>query len=154
MAMETVTDKAARWSPAGRESMAEFLLEEAPTGHLAAARQLEPLVAELRDRFDAERQLPVRLVDRLRTAGVFRMWLPRSLGGAELAPLPFLEVIEELSREDGSVGWCAVIAAGSARLAGALDEGAAREIFGAGEGVLVGTLNPVEKATPVRGGYR
>jgi alkylation response protein AidB-like acyl-CoA dehydrogenase len=39
-------------------------------------------------------------------------------------------------------------------LAGALDEDAARAVFGAGKGVLVSTLNPVGKATPVRGGYR
>jgi len=109
---------------------------------------------ELRDRFDSERQLPPRLVEQLHEAGVFRMWLPRSMGGAELAPLPFMEVIEELSRQDGSVGWCAVIPAGSARLAGALDEGAARAVFGTGRGVLVGTLNPAGKATSVRGGYR
>ena len=77
------------------------------------------------------------------------MWLPRTIGGAELAPLEFLEVVEELSRQDGSVGWCTTIAAGSARLAGALEEDAARTVFGAGEGVLVGALYPAGKAVAV-----
>ena len=82
------------------------------------------------------------------------MWLPRAIGGAELPPLPFLGVIEELSRQDGSLGWCTVIPAGYGRLAGALEEDVARDIFGTGMGVLVGTLNPTGKAVAVPGGYR
>lgn len=124
------------------------------TDYLDAARRLEPLVAELRDRFDADRQLPRRLVDDLHEAGLFRMWLPRAIGGAELAPLAFLEVVEELARQDGSVGWCVTIAAGSARLAGALDEEAARTVFGDGEGVLVGALYAAGRAVTTPGGYR
>ena len=71
------------------------------------------------------------------------------------APLDFLTVIEELARLDGSVGWCAVIPAGYARLAGALAEDVAREIFqGTGRGLLVGTLNPTGKAVAAPGGYQ
>lgn len=124
------------------------------TEFLAAARRLEPTVAELRGRFDQDRHLPRRLVDELHAANLFRMWLPRAIGGAELAPLPFLEVIEELSRQDGSVGWCTVIPAGYARLSGALEEAVARKVFGTGMGVLVGTLNPTGKAVAAPGGYR
>jgi hypothetical protein len=51
------------------------------------------------------------------------MWLPRALGGPELDPM-------ELARSDSSLGWCTVIAAGYARLAGALADHVASEIFG------------------------
>jgi indole-3-acetate monooxygenase len=122
---------------------------------LAAARGLAPLVDTLRDRFDQDRTLPPALVDAMHKAGLFRMWVPRAMGGAELDPLSFLTVIEELSRIDGSVGWCAVIPAGYARLAGSLPEDAARRIFeGPGRGLLVGTLNPTGKAVAVPGGYK
>lgn len=121
---------------------------------LAAARRLAPSVAALRDRFDEDRRLPPELVEDLHAAGLFRLWLPRALGGTELAPVPFLQVFEELARQDGSVGWCALIPAGSARLAGAMEEDAARTIFGAGRGIVVGTLNPSGRATSVPGGYR
>lgn len=122
---------------------------------LAAARGLAPLVDTLRERFDLDRTLPPSLVDAMHTAGLFRMWVPRDLGGAELDPLSFLTVIEELGRLDGSVGWCAVIPAGYARLSGALADHVAREIFqGAGKGLLVGTLNPTGKAVAVPGGYQ
>jgi alkylation response protein AidB-like acyl-CoA dehydrogenase len=126
-----------------------------PAGEaLAAARGLEPLVVATRDRFDRDRSLPSELVDAMQAANLFRMWLPRSLGGAELDPLSFLTVIEELSRFDGSMGWCAVIPAGYARLSGSLDEAVARLMFnGPGRGILVGTLNPTGKAVAAPGGY-
>jgi alkylation response protein AidB-like acyl-CoA dehydrogenase len=121
---------------------------------LAAARRLEPTVAKLRDQFDRDRQLPRQLVGELSAANLFRMWLPRAIGGAELPPIAFLSVIEELSRQDGSLGWCTVIPAGYGRLAGALEEDIARKIFGTGMGLLVGTLNPTGKAVAAPGGYR
>ena len=121
---------------------------------LDAARRLEPLVASLRDGFDKERRLPPELVDAIGGAGLFSMWLPRALGGPELPPISFLEVIEELARQDGSVGWCTVIPAGYGRLAGGMPQETAGDIFGSGRAVLVGTLNPAGKAVPVPGGYR
>lgn len=121
---------------------------------LDAARKLEPLVASLRGRLDRERRLPDELVEAIGDAGLFGMWLPRALGGPELPPLPFLAVIEELSRQDGSVGWCTGIAAGHARFAGALPPRAAAEIFGSGRTILAGALNPVGNAVAVSGGYR
>jgi indole-3-acetate monooxygenase len=124
------------------------------TAFLTSARRLEPMVTELRGQFDRDRQLPGRLIDELSAANLFRMWLPRAIGGAELPPLEFLAVIEELSRQDGSLGWCTVIPAGYGRLAGAMEEEVARTIFGTGKGVLVGTLNPTGKAVAAPGGYR
>jgi alkylation response protein AidB-like acyl-CoA dehydrogenase len=121
---------------------------------LEAARGLKPLVDSLRNRFDHERQLPRALVDAVGAAGLFGMWLPRSLGGAELDPLSFLTVIEELARQDGSLGWCTVVAAGYARLAGSLPDDVAAEIFGSGRSILAGTTNPSGKALAVPGGYR
>lgn len=120
---------------------------------LEAARKLEPLVRSLSPGFDRDRQLPHALVEAIADAGLFSMWLPNALGGPELAPIPFLEVIEELSRQEGSVGWCTVIPAGYARLSGALSPEVATEIFGSRRGVLVGTLNPSGKAVAVPGGY-
>ncbi len=121
---------------------------------LAAARGLEPMVQSLRDRFDRDRQLPRELVTAVGAAGIFGMWLPRALGGPELDPIDFLNVIEELARLDGSLGWCAVIPAGYGRLAGAMVESVASRIFGSGQSVLVGTLNPSGRAVAEKDGYR
>ena len=127
---------------------------DAGTKWLNAARELEPLVRSLRDGFDRDRQLPVALVEAIADAKLFSLWLPKALGGPELPPIPFLRVIEELSRQDGSVGWCTVIPAGYGRLAGALSQDVATTIFGSGRAILVGTLNPMGKAVAVPGGYR
>jgi alkylation response protein AidB-like acyl-CoA dehydrogenase len=126
----------------------------AATDPLTAAQRLEPLVTRLRGRLDRERRLPDELVQAIGDAGLFGMWLPRALGGSERPPLVFLNVIEELSRQDGSVGWCTAIAAGHSRFAGALPRHSASEIFRCGRTVLAGTLNAVGKATAVRSGYR
>ena len=122
--------------------------------YLAAARALEPLVAAARGDFDQDRRLPDALVDAMRTAGLFRIWIPSAMGGAEVSPLEALSVWEELARQDGSAGWCATIAGGYARLAGAMEETAAREVFGSGRGIVAGSLNPTGKAVAVPGGYR
>jgi alkylation response protein AidB-like acyl-CoA dehydrogenase len=120
---------------------------------LAAVHRLKPLVDASRDRFDTERQLPVELVDALKEARIFSMWVPRTLGGQELDPLSFLTVVEALARLDGSLGWCAVISAGYAWLSGMLNERFARDVF-AGQAVLAGTLNPTGHAIRTDGGYR
>ena len=128
------------------------------TDHLSlshsAARRLEPLAASLRDRLDRERRLQQELVQAIGDAGLFSMWLPRALGRPELAPIAFLKVIEELSRQDASVGWCTAIAAGHDRFAGPLPRRTACEIFGSGRTILAGTLNPVGTAVAIPGGYR
>lgn len=121
---------------------------------LAAARAMAPLVAEHRGNFDRDRNLPSILVDAMHQAGFFRLWLPRALGGVELDPLSFLAVTEELSRQDASLGWCETLAAGTARMAGAMAEASAREIFGGGRGILAGVIAPSGKALAAPGGYR
>jgi alkylation response protein AidB-like acyl-CoA dehydrogenase len=127
---------------------------DAATTLLDAARGLGPQVISLRAGFDNARTLPAELVRLIGDAGLFGMWLPRALGGLELPPIPFLHVIEELARQDGSVGWCTVIPAGYGRLAGALSQDVATKIFGSGRAILVGTLNPTGKAVAVPGGFR
>ena len=45
----------------------------------------------------------------LADAGLYRMFLPRSLGGGEVDPLTYFEVVEELTRADSAVGWSVLI---------------------------------------------
>src|ERR1700689_63927 len=76
---------------------------------LSATQLLAPLINESRPAIETERQLPPPLVHALRELRAFRMAVPRAYGGLELDPMTQVQVVEELSRMDGSVGWCAMI---------------------------------------------
>jgi len=119
-----------------------------------AARALAPTIRELRGDIERERSLPKSLVKEMTEAGFFTLWLARGLGGPELNVVDFVRVIEALSRADGSVGWCAMVAAALSIMSGYLDEGAAREICGGGRAIIAGTINPTGKAVAVPGGFR
>jgi indole-3-acetate monooxygenase len=118
-----------------------------------AARDLAPDIFATRDAIESERRLPEPLVEKMRAAGFFELWLPEVFGGPALHPVEFLAVIEELSAADGSAGWCAMIGASFSLLAGSLNETAAREIF-ANRAIVAGQVAAAGKAVIVDGGYR
>ncbi len=76
---------------------------------LQSANELAPEFSLRAQEGETGRTMPVDLVDRVRSAGLFRLALPRSLGGLELDPLTILEVVEILSQADGSAGWTVLI---------------------------------------------
>ncbi len=119
-----------------------------------AARELMPAIRAVRADIDRDRTLPAPLVKQMAETGFFSIWLARSLGGPELTTLDFLRIIEELSRADGAVGWCAMVSAGYSRLSGYLSDSVAKEIFGDGSTIVAGTINPTGKAVAVPGGFR
>ena len=69
---------------------------------LDCARQIAPRITAAADEIERERRLPDTLVAALHDAGLFRMLLPRALGGAELDPPSFVQVTEALARADAS----------------------------------------------------
>ena len=64
-----------------------------------------------------------------KAGGLFRLNLPRSLGGLELDPATTAEIFEEISRADGSAGWTIVIGNSTAFFAW-LDPAVAKELIG------------------------
>jgi alkylation response protein AidB-like acyl-CoA dehydrogenase len=125
-----------------------------PADPVAAARALEPLVAAGRDEMDAQRRLTPEIVEALRDLGAFRMGVPLELGGPEWDPVTQVRVVEELSRLDGSVGWCTMIAAAGSFVSGFLERDVAQRWFGPREACLAGQLAPTGRADVVPGGYR
>jgi alkylation response protein AidB-like acyl-CoA dehydrogenase len=99
--------------------------------------------------------VPRSLVQAINDAGLFRPYLPHALGGLELPPLTVFRVIEELSKVDGSVGWCTMIASSVSLLSGWLPTDIGRALFGQPPDVrIAGSLRPEGQASPVDGGYR
>ena len=58
---------------------------------------------------DATRKVPTAVIAGLQDAGVFRLLAPVEIGGSEVDPVTFLNVVEAASHADGSVGWCVMI---------------------------------------------
>ena len=123
---------------------------------LDAARELGPTIRAEADRIEAERQLPEDLVVALTGAGVFQMFLPRSVGGPEVHPLTGMAVVEELTRADGSVGWCTQVAAATTMFLAWLDPDAVHEMVATTTGPIhiAGSARPLGTAVRTEGGYR
>jgi alkylation response protein AidB-like acyl-CoA dehydrogenase len=126
-----------------------------PHDTVAAACSLAPHIRAVRDELEAMRRIPPALAEAIARAGLFQLYLPRTMGGPEIAPLTAFRVIEELSRVDGSVGWCTMIASALSLFAGWLHADVGRTLFGQPPDVrLAGSMRPEGKAYAVEGGYR
>jgi alkylation response protein AidB-like acyl-CoA dehydrogenase len=121
-----------------------------------AAAGLRPTLRRYRDEIEHEQRLTPALVEQLRSAGFYRMVIPRSLGGLQADPLTFFRVVELLAEGAGSVGWN-VCNNGIGQLVtlGLPDEGV-HEIHGQGTpSIIAGTaVQGGGQAVPVDGGYR
>lgn len=115
---------------------------------------LAPLIKETAPSFDRDRKLPDVLVHALADAGLFKLWLPKSLGGFELAPVDFMRIVEAASALDGSVGWLVGNLGGYARTGGYLSAEAARTFFSHPRSAMIASTATMGMATPVDGGYR
>ncbi|HEY2755516.1 MAG TPA: acyl-CoA dehydrogenase family protein, partial [Pseudolabrys sp.] len=123
--------------------------------YLARARALVPLLEGAAPRIEAARALPPDVLAALHDAGMFRLLLPRSIGGAELDLPSFVRVVEILASGDASVAWCVGQGGGCATAAAYLAPEIAREIFGDRQAALSwGPPAGPAKAIAAEGGYR
>jgi alkylation response protein AidB-like acyl-CoA dehydrogenase len=122
--------------------------------YLQALRRLAPLVAEHRDAFDRDRRLTDAVFKTLADDGLFRLWLPRTLGGPELSAVEFMRVVEAASALDGSVGWLVGNGAGMSRIGGYLPAAVAGEWFADPLVFVVSATGAMGTAVAAEGGYR
>lgn len=105
---------------------------------------------------ERDRRLPDELVTALTDAQVFQMYLPSSIGGPGVDPIVGFRVCEELARHDGSVAWCAQVAAAVTVFLAWLDPGALDNMVAITDGPphVAGSARPLGRATEVDGGFR
>jgi alkylation response protein AidB-like acyl-CoA dehydrogenase len=124
------------------------------TEYVDRARELGPELEAAAEEIERRRELPEPIVEALIECGLFRLLLPRALGGAELPPAAYVQVIEEVAKHDASTAWCLGQANGCTMTAALLDPEVAQEIFGDRRGIVAwGPPGPAE-ARAVAGGYR
>jgi alkylation response protein AidB-like acyl-CoA dehydrogenase len=122
---------------------------------LNTVHTLEPLIRGHADEAERNRRLSPVVVTALAEAGIFRMYTPRTLGGFEVEPLTFYQVVEAIARLDGSTGWCVFIAGGNPLLGAYLADEASEEVFGRDpRGITAGVVHPYGTAVVADGGYR
>ncbi len=113
-----------------------------------AARELAPDLAVRAAEAETLRTMPADLVVRAKGAGLFRLALPRALGGLELDPATIVEIVEMMSRADGSAGWTILIGNSTAFFAW-LEPAVAREMIGAhADFASTSMFSPMGRATP------
>ena len=123
---------------------------------VGAALALEPRIRASAEQIEREGRLPDDLVFALSEAGFFRMLVPRALGGGEVDPVTQMEVLEAISRGDGSVGWVTAIASGTGWTMAFLRPDVAAEVLADPHALLAGSLALPSggRAVAVDGGYR
>ena len=122
---------------------------------LEAARHLVPMIRAQADEIDRTRCLPRPVFEAIYDAGLFRLGMPRAIGGLQ-ADLPtHVRVIEELAKADASTAWVINQNAVFATLAARLPEAVARAIWiDVPRSVASNTPAPTAQAVVVPGGYR
>jgi alkylation response protein AidB-like acyl-CoA dehydrogenase len=122
---------------------------------LDTARALAPLIRSSAPETDAQRELPRPLFEAMADAGLFRLGLPRTLGGFEMDLPGYIEVIEELGRADASTAWVTNQVSIFATYAARMETAAARAIWiDTPRSVVANTPQANAQAIVVPGGYR
>ena len=109
---------------------------------------------------EAAGELSAATLDALHDNGFFSMFVPASLGGAEVTPTEALETIETLCGADASTGWVVMASQLATGAAGAfLPDPAVAQLFkgqggGGGRPVIAGQGAANGRAQVVPGGYR
>ena len=81
-------------------------LDDIGAACLARARGLIPLLQSAADRIDASNELPPDVLDAMFDAGMFKLLLPRAIGGFELKPADYIQCVEAIAEGDASAAWC------------------------------------------------
>ncbi len=121
---------------------------------VARARELGAEIVGAADEIERTRRIPEPLLGHLHESRLFRMLLPRSVGGDETEPAIYVAAIEELARHDASVAWNVFVSNSSALIAPYLEPAANRAIFVDPRAIVSWGPPNASRARAVDGGYR
>ncbi|MEC7780467.1 MAG: acyl-CoA dehydrogenase family protein [Pseudomonadota bacterium] len=110
------------------------------------AQRLSKSFAQRSAEFERARRLPADVSDAMAKAGIYRMFVPQSLGGSETSPLVSSKVFETLAQGDAACGWVAFIAATSGSSLARIETSAAKQMFASPQTMLAGVFAPNGKA--------
>jgi alkylation response protein AidB-like acyl-CoA dehydrogenase len=126
----------------------------APADPVERARQVGPAIAAVADDIERTQSIPEPELTLMHESRLFRMLLPKSVGGDECEPWIYLRAVEEIAKHDGSVGWNLFVANSSALIAPFIPLESARAIYGDPRGLIAWGPPNHHKAIAAPGGYR
>ncbi len=127
---------------------------ELESEYVRRAQRLIPVLEAAGPRIDAVRELTPDVLDAMHEAEMFRLLVPRSVGGVELEPATYIQVVEAIAMGDASTAWCMNQGSGCSMTAAYLRPDVARRVFGHKRGVLAWGQGPGARAVKVDGGWR
>ena len=122
---------------------------------LATARGLGPLIRRHADAAERNRRLSPEVLRALIDAGLFRLLVPRSLGGLEVDPVTCSLLAEEIAGFDSAAGWALQAGNSGAWWAARLPGEGVEEIYADNpSAVMSAAFHPPQQARETAGGYR
>lgn len=126
-----------------------------PVDLLESVRAIAPTIREHAPEGERNRRLARPVLDALSAAGLFRLLVPRSLGGEEIDPVTFARAVEEVSLHDSSAGWAVMIGNAADWWCCRLPDEGAEEIYAQGpDTIIASVIHPPMLAFPADAGYR
>src|SRR5688572_24853192 len=99
-------------------------------------------------------RLSLPVVNALKEAGFYKLYLPKSLGGLEADPLAVAKVVEEVASHNTAAGWSLMVVNTTLNMAARLPEKGIDEIFVTDPDMFIaGSVHPPMMASRVEGGY-
>lgn len=127
-------------------------MTEDPVDLLQEVRKIAPILAEYAAEAERERRLSQPAFEAMRDAGLYRMWIPRDLGGYEADPVTGMKVLEAVSAIDSAAGWNLQIGCAITILMAWLPHEGSKEVVASP--YCAGGFFPLGRAVAVDGGYR
>ncbi|ASV28840.1 acyl-CoA dehydrogenase family protein [Maribacter cobaltidurans] len=128
-------------------------LPRTSTKPLAAAEKVYPIALDLREETEKSRKLASPIVEKLAEQGLFRMALPKFLGGIEDNPVETLNVYELLSSAEASVAWITWNNHLACTFGRYLNKEDMKKVYGDPMHVYANSTRPEGFAKKVAGGY-
>jgi alkylation response protein AidB-like acyl-CoA dehydrogenase len=122
---------------------------------VSQARDMASLIRQHAPDAELNRRVSPVVLSAMREAGLFRMLLPRSLGGLEVDPVTCSLVVEEVAAADSAAAWTLQAGNTGAWWSARLPAEGVEEIYGADPNVLqAAAFHPPQRAEEFPGGFR
>jgi alkylation response protein AidB-like acyl-CoA dehydrogenase len=120
---------------------------------VARVTALVPLIREHAEKSSEERRVVPEVVEALEEAGLFKLLVPRRLGGLETNLRTTMECVAEVGRGDGSTAWAVALLNVCTWFSTTFSDEAQQEMFSTPEAKACGIFSPPLKSEKVDGGY-